>query len=159
MRTSVLVKLMRYGMVTGTLMAAWMLLSGRMETKYLLIGLGGSLLIAADTFPWKGEKPFPIARFIAFLPWHLWQVLMSNIHVSRLVWARRLRIRPRFVRIAPGMTDERAITELACAVNLTPGTLTVDIDRETMLVHALDTASARDLERHIMEDHVARIFR
>ncbi len=159
MRTPVLVKLMRYGMVTGTLMGTWLLLSGHMEIKYLVIGLVGSLLIAADTFPWRGTKPFPIVRFISFLPWHLWQVLMSNIHVSRLVWARTLRIRPRFVRITPGMPDERAIAELACAVNLTPGTLTVDVDRETMLVHALDTASARDLERHIMEDHVAKIFR
>ena len=159
MKTSVLVKFMRYGMVTGSLMGAWMLLSGRMEAKYLLIGLVGSLLIAADTFPWRGTKTFPILRFLSFLPWHLRQVLLSNIHVSRLVWARTLRIRPRFVRIAPGMTDERAIAELACAVNLTPGTLTVDVDRRTMLVHALDTASARDLERHIMEDHVAKVFR
>lgn len=151
-------KFVRYGMVVATLMGFWMLLSGRMEAKYLLIGLFGSIAIAADTFPWKGSKPFPVVRFLAFLPWHLWQVFKSNLHVAAIVWSPRLRIRPRFIRVAPGMTDERAIAELGCAVNLTPGTLTVDIDNETMLVHALDTENAQELQRHIMEDHVARIF-
>lgn len=154
-----LLTLVRYGIVVAALMGVWTILSGRMEAKYLLIGLAGSFAIAADTFPWAGRKPFPILRFLSFLPWHLWQVVLSNFHVARLVWSPRLAIRPRFIRIAPGMTDERALTELGCAVNLTPGTLTVDIDTETMLVHALDAASAEDLETHILEDHVAKVFR
>lgn len=154
-----LVKLVRYGIVVAALMGIWVVLSGRFETKYLMIGFIGSLVIAADTFPWGGRKPFPIFRFLWFLPWHFKQVVMSNLHVARLVWARKLVIRPRFIRVAPGMTDERALTELGCAVNLTPGTLTVDMDTETMLVHALDVPSATDLESHIMEDHVAKIFR
>ncbi len=153
------VKLARYGIVVAALMGIWMLLSGRTETKYILIGFIGALAIAADTFPWKGERPFPILRFISFLPWHLWQIILSNLHVVRMVWSPRLTIRPRFIRIAPGMTDERALTELGCAVSLTPGTLTVDIDTETMLVHALDADNAAELENHIMEDHVAKIFR
>lgn len=159
MPNSKFVKLIRYGIVVITLMGIWMLLSGRTETKYVLIGFIGALAIAADTFPWKGEKPFPIVRFISFLPWHLWQIVLSNLHVVRLVWSPHLNIRPRFIRIAPGMTDERALTELGCAVSLTPGTLTVDIDTETMLVHALDADNAAELENHIMEDHVAKIFR
>ena len=154
------VKIVRYGIVVATLMGLWMLLSGRTETKYLLIGFTGSLAIAADTFPWKGRRrPFPIVRFISFLPWHLWQILLSNLHVLRIVWSPQLKIHPRFIRIAPGMDDERALTELGCAVSLTPGTLTVDIDTETMLVHALDADNATELESHIMEDHVAKIFR
>lgn len=154
-----LVKFVRYGIVVAALMGIWIVLSGRFEVKYLLIGLVGSLAIAADTFPWGGRRPFPIFRFLWFLPWHFKQVVFSNFHVARLVWSPRLVIRPRFIRVAPGLTDERGLTELGCAVNLTPGTLTVDLDTETMLVHALDVASATELESHIMEDHVARIFR
>jgi multicomponent Na+:H+ antiporter subunit E len=159
MPNPILVKIARYGIVVGALMGIWLVLSGLFETKYVLIGLVGSLVIAADTFPWGGQKPFPIFRFLWFLPWHFKQVVLSNFHVARLVWSPRLVIRPRFIRVAPGLTDERGLTELGCAVNLTPGTLTVDLDTETMLVHALDVASATDLENHIMEDHVAKIFR
>src|SRR5690606_39745436 len=74
MPNSKFVKLVRYGIMVAALMGIWMLLSGRTETKYLLIGFIGSLAIATDTFPSKGGWPFPRIRFLSFFPWHLWQI-------------------------------------------------------------------------------------
>jgi len=46
----------------------------------------------------------------------------------------------------------------ANAVTLTPGTLTVDADDGAFLVHCLDEACARHLQKGSLERRIARIF-
>src|SRR5690606_19720457 len=119
------------------LYGVWILLSGRLYPQYLVIGALGSLMIAAGVFPWSQPRPFPVLRFLAFTPWHLWQIVISNLRVARSALSPRDSIQPQFVRVAPNLgaadRDGRALTVLGSAVTLTPGTLTVDISPEGML--------------------------
>jgi multicomponent Na+:H+ antiporter subunit E len=101
---------------------------------------------------------FRAGRFLMFLPWLIMQVFISNVRVARAVLSRRMPIRPMFISQAPGVRGERALTMLGSSTTLTPGTLTIDIDRDEMLVHALDEKSAQDTRDQIIAQRVARVF-
>ncbi|MEE8130099.1 MAG: Na+/H+ antiporter subunit E, partial [Vicinamibacterales bacterium] len=47
---------------------------------------------------------------------------------------------------------------LANSITLTPGTVTLDVNGDEFLVHALTEASARDLERGTMPDKVSQLY-
>ena len=149
----------RFVLTVLVLLAIWLLLSGKTDAMHLGFGVVGSVVIAAAFFPWEDRTPFPILRFMAFLPWQLWQILISNLRVARMVLGSGEDIQPRFIRMPPGVRTDDALTLLGCAITLTPGTLTVDVDGEALFVHALDETSARDVEQGVMSERVHRVFR
>ncbi len=63
----------------------------------------------------------------------------ANIDVTRLVLARTMVIRPGFLEVPMEASTDFEITSLANAITLTPGTITVHVDRprRTILIHAL----------------------
>lgn len=148
----------RFALVVATLFGVWLLLSGLIDAKYLLIGAVASIIIALGAFSWTSARPFPVIRFLKFIPWHLTQVVISNLRVARVALSLRPGIEPEFVRMDPKMEDERALATLGCAITLTPGTLTVDIGPTEMMVHALDASSGRDIRRGVMAGRVGRVF-
>lgn len=149
----------RFALVVGGLFGVWLLLSGLFYAKYLLIGAGGSIVIALGAFSWTSARRFPVIRFVGFIPWHLTQVVISNLRVVRVALSLRARIKPQFVWIKPEMEDEWALTTLGCGLTLTPGTLSVEFDSNELLVHALDATSARDIREGMMAKRVAGVFK
>ncbi|MEX0742040.1 MAG: Na+/H+ antiporter subunit E [Phycisphaeraceae bacterium] len=142
----------------GTLIAIWVLLSGKFDLLHLGLGVVGSLLLTASFMRTRQGKPFPFLRFFAFVPWHLWQVAISNLRVSKVAISPQPKIQPSFIERDPLVHSDRALTVLGCAVTLTPGTLTVEIEPGRYLVHALDDLSAQDIEQDVMAKRVAQVF-
>lgn len=142
----------------GTLIAIWVLLSGKFDALHLGLGVVGSLLIAASLYPPREGRPFPLMRFLAYVPWQLWQVVISNVRVTKVALSPRSKIRPSFIERDPMVRSEQAMTLLGCGITLTPGTLTVEMEAGHCLVHALDDVSASDIERDVMAKRVAAVF-
>jgi multicomponent Na+:H+ antiporter subunit E len=101
---------------------------------------------------------FHPARFVVYLPWLTWQIFVSNLRVARVVLSPRMNIRPTFISQPPGVQGDRALTLLGMSTTLTPGTLTVDIRRDEIFVHALDAQSAQDMRDGIIAAEVATVF-
>ena len=74
----------------------------------------------------------------------LWDVIVSNMEVTRRVLGPESAIRPGFLRVPLDLTDDWAITTLAGIITMTPGTLTADVaeDRSYLLVHAFHVDDA-----------------
>jgi len=152
----------RFVLTAAVLYAVWIVLSGRFYPQYLVIGAIGSIAIAMGLFPWRSQTLFPLIRFIAFLPWLLLQIVISNLRVARTALSPLSSIQPQFVKVDPGLgalnANERALTILGCAITLTPGTLTVDITPDELYVHALDAESAQDIREGTMARRVVGMF-
>lgn len=142
----------------STLILIWWILSAKFDLLHFGVGVLGSLVIAANFYSSRGTTEFPLFRFIAFIPWHLTQVVLSNLRVARLALTPGTKFEPSFVHRAPNMTNTHGLALLGFGITLTPGTLTVDISPTHMLVHALDKASAEDIEGEIMARKVRRVF-
>ena len=83
-----------------------------------------------------------IVRLIWFV-WYLlifiWECLKANVDVAYRVLHPRLPIRPGTIKVKVGLTSDIGLTFLANSITLTPGTTTVDIDRQAgfMYIHML----------------------
>lgn len=135
-------------------------MSGKADVLHLGFGVLASIVITITALPplFRSEV-LPWRNFFSFIPWHLYQVVVSNLRVARVILQRHPRIKPSFVITSPNVKGDQALTLLGFAVTLTPGTLTVDIDDQSMLIHALDEASAQDVKDKVMAKRVNGVFR
>lgn len=86
-----------------------------------------------------------VVRATVFLPYLLYAVGRANVAMAAVLLDPRLPIDPSVVRVpAPEGRLQRAL--LANAVTLTPGTLTVDVDGDELVVHALTRETRAELE-------------
>jgi multicomponent K+:H+ antiporter subunit E len=94
----------------------------------------------------------------------LWDIVVSNVVVARLVLDPRSAPQPAWVPVPLDLRHDGAVTLLASIITMTPGTVScvVDDERWEILVHALDcedpTALAEQIKsryeaplRHIFE--------
>jgi multicomponent Na+:H+ antiporter subunit E len=95
-----------------------------------------------------------VFRATVFLPYLLYAVVRANLAMAYVVLHPRLPIEPSVIRVpAPEGRIARAL--LANSITLTPGTLTVDLVDDELVVHALTAGSRADLEAGALARAVA----
>ena len=146
------------------LFAFWVLLSGQFDAFHLTLGAICSSLVAYLYHDLLfanvrvGDMRIVAWRFITYIPWLLYQILMSNIHVASLVLRRKMPIDPRIVTFKTKLETDISCVALANSITLTPGTITMEIRDGVYYVHALSKKVADELRAGEMEDRVAHIF-
>ena len=76
-----------------------------------------------------------IAWFLCYIAVFLWECLKANIDVALRVLHPGLPIRPGTVRVRVNLKSDAGLTLLANSITLTPGTTSVDIDREKGILY------------------------
>lgn len=84
-------------------------------------------------------------RLLLYLPWLGWQVVLSSLQVAWVVIHPKMPISPRVVRFDTDLPHELARLTLANSITLTPGTVTLDVEGDAFVIHALTTSSASAL--------------
>lgn len=146
----------------------WVSLSGQFDVFHLSLGAISCAIIAPlskDLFfsEKKAEKKHlhQILRFIKYLPWLLYQILLANLYVAYLVLHPNMDrlIDPRIIRFKIKLKTDISLTTFANSITLTPGTITVLFKENSFYVHAIDRKVAEDLLTGEMEDRVDRIYK
>ena len=145
--------------------AFWILLSGKFDLFHLTLGVISSLLVAVISgdllFQDKDHrgKIAETGRFLCYLPWLLYEIIFSTLHVTYLALHPRMkeRIDPRIVTFKTKLRKDLSLVTLANSITLTPGTITILIQDGKCFVHALSSKTAEGLPGE-MEDRVARVF-
>jgi multicomponent K+:H+ antiporter subunit E len=83
----------------------------------------------------------------------LWDIVVSNIAVARLVLGPMSRPRPAWVPVPLALTTPTATTLLASIITTTPGTVSCTIDEQNRLiwVHALDCSDPAQMAADIKQ--------
>ena len=127
--------------LSAMLALSWLLLQHSVEPVNLLsAALIGVVIprVLHDFLPRPSKiKVLPAVRLTRFV---LWDILMSNIAVAKLVLGPMSRPQPAWVAVPLTLTHPTAISLLAAIITTTPGTVscTVDEEQHVILVHALD---------------------
>ena len=141
----------------------WLIFSGHYDSLHLALGVVCSFLVAVAshdlliqdvTVPNKLLKAW---RFLHYVPWLLYQVVLANLHVVALVIDPR-KIRPQVIRFKTELTSELALVSLGNSITLTPGTITMDIVDGEFFVHAVSDKVAQNLLTGEMEQRIAHVF-
>ena len=107
-----------------------------------------------------GQRLGEAGRFISYLFWLLWQIVLANVHVFKLAMtdAGQDEMSPRVVKLKTKLKSDFAKFVYANSITLTPGTITIQIKGSEYLVHAISAAVAKDLKSGEMERRVAAVF-
>ena len=152
----------RFG-VFVILFAFWIVFSGHFDTLHLGLGLACSALVASLSYDLmlpdalSARALTKAGRFLSYVPWLLYQVVLANLDVVYLV-LRPGKIRPQIVRFKTGLKSDLAKVALGNSITLTPGTITMDISDDEFVVHAVSDKAAASLIEGAMERRVARVF-
>jgi multisubunit Na+/H+ antiporter MnhE subunit len=131
----------------------------------LVTGAASAGLVAALLAGTLFEEPPTVRRSLPrfvraalFLPYLLWEVVRANLAVAAVVLRPSLPIDPATVEVPLEGRGrfERAL--LANAITLTPGTLSVDVTEEALLVHTLTAGSREELETGSLARAVRFVF-
>lgn len=156
---------MPLALATGaTIFVFWLVISASLSPGDLLLGavLSAVLGVWSVQFLWAGAAPrislHQLFALLRYLPGFSLKVFRSAVHVARVVLDPRLPISPRLITCHTGLRREISRIAFAQSVSLTPGTLTVDMDGGTFLVHCLDEQSATRILSGELERQIARVF-
>ena len=132
------------------LLLLWLGLSGHFEPLLLLIGLASTVLAVflAKRMEVLDHESHPIhltGRLFRFWGYLSREVVLANIDVIKRILTPGKSISPQLVKLPlPQQTDLGKVI-YANAITLTPGTVSVQLDRSEITVHALAKESAEEL--------------
>jgi len=147
--------------LTVTMACLWLMLSGMFKTQLLVLGVMSVVLVVflANRMRVLEHRGQPIYfRFLHILEywgWLLYQILLSNIDVTKRVWSPELNIKPTLRRVTATPDTELGRVVYANSITLTPGTTAINFTPDDdILVHALHEDSLVELEAGDMARHV-----
>ena len=109
---------------------------------------------------------YTLLKFIKILPDILFyaivlliEIVKANFSITKLVLAPEVEVEPCLVKFNTPLKTNAARVALANSITLTPGTITVSLEGNELLVHALNREIAKGLEGSIFERLLARMER
>ena len=140
------------------LLIFWTILSFRVTITILIIGVFVSSVVVFYNYDLIFNKKEAtsltlrvIRRFLTLFFVLVYNIVKSNIQVAKIVLSRKMPIDPGFVKIKNPLKKELNQAFFANAITLTPGTLTVEMDDEHIVVHGLQKEHVHQLEDSKME--------
>lgn len=140
----------------------WLLLSGHYTPFLMAAGLASSLLIVwfSDRFmsvlDREGHPVHLTVNALTYWPWLLWEIAKAAWDVTKRIIDPKLPISPVLVRLKASQHSEVGRVIYANSITLTPGTITMELERDNLLVHALTREGAASLEGGDMDRRVSR---
>lgn len=152
--------------LTVMVVIVWALLHNGLSAGVLASGIVLGVAIPRLTARFWPERPTlgPSRKVIAYVLLVMWDIVVANVHVARLVLFRPAgSLRSRFICVPLDLRVPEAITVLAGTVTMTPGTVSCDLsaDGRCLLVHCLDVgdeAAAVALIKSRYESRLQEIF-
>ena len=140
------------------LLGFWFILSTKIDFTIAIIGFFASLLVVFYNFDliFNDQEVTKLTlrsliSFVALCFVLLKNIVKSNIEVAKIVLNPKLPIKPGFVKIRNPLKKELNQALYANAITLTPGTLSVDVDQDFILVHGLNMDLVKNLEHSDLE--------
>jgi multicomponent Na+:H+ antiporter subunit E len=153
--------MLRTASLALALFVFWLLLSGHYTVWLVVSGLVISILLAlaGRRLGFADEEGHPVDRLLSGLlywPWLAREIVTSSISVTKIILDPKLPISPQLFHTKVSARTSVGVATYANSITLTPGTITVGIDREhdRFLVHALTRAGADDVEAGEMDGRV-----
>ncbi len=136
---------MRLGYLIGLailLSALWLAFSGLYKPRMLFFGLSSIIicLVLVSRLRLLDREAAPYFRLPVYLSYWVWlmiEILKANWIVIRACLRAELDIQPALVKVATTCRTDLAKTVFANSITLTPGTVTLEVEGDWMLVHGL----------------------
>ena len=151
------------------LFVVWTVANGSLALPVAALGLVVTFLLArtfaarSDTWRRISWTPQAARHFFAYTGVFLVELVKANLMMMRIVYSPRIAITPGIVKIRTKLTSPIGRLALANTIALTPGSLVLDIEDDTLLIHWLDVqttdvAAATENIAGPYETHLEKVF-
>lgn len=134
----------------------WIIFNGKITTEIVIFGI----VIAAAVFAFvckfmdyslKKEKNFymRIGFFVKYVIILVIEIVKANMSVIQMILTGREIMEPVIVKFKTNLKSNTARVLLANSITLTPGTITVSLYEDQLIVHCLDKSLAEGIEDSI----------
>ncbi|WP_049987604.1 monovalent cation/H+ antiporter subunit E [Halobellus rufus] len=128
-----------YLAVAGSL-APFELATGGLTALLATVAFANVSFVTSPSLRRTGRRA---VRLLVFVPYLVWEITKANVAIAYIILHPDLPIDPEMRRFRGAVWGNLPVTTLGNSITLTPGTLTVDVGRDGLVIHTL-TASARD---------------
>jgi len=155
---------MRIARTAVVLFAFWIAITGTLDPVELAVGATLSIALGtwATRFLWVSDAPVltlrQTGRFLFYLGYLIKSIVIAAIGVAEVVLESHMPIEPVVVTHRTSFTRLVSRVAFANSITLTPGTLTVDMDENTFLIHCLHERFADDIASGELERRISRVF-
>lgn len=145
------------------LLVFWMLLSGEFDVVLITSAVVSCLLVSymshdlliGDADIRVGAKR--LIRFLKYFPWLFYQIILSNIDLVYRTLHPGMPIDPVIVKFKNDFKTEMGMAILANSITITPGTVTIEVNKNEFIVHAIGKEPAEGLLAGEMQKRVKEI--
>ena len=136
---------------TAFLFVFWLLLSGHLEPLMLGLGLVSVVLtvILVKRMTLVDHESYPLhlsPKIPAFLAFIMQEIVKANIDViKRIITFKSTSIGPQLIEVPASLKTDLGRVIYANSITLTPGTVSIDVSDDKILVHALTREAAEEL--------------
>lgn len=148
----------------ATLIASWLLWSGHFDNPFLL--LLGALSVAFSIYlslrmgVVDGEG-VPVQLGLRpvtwYAPWLIKEIVISNIEVTQIIIDPALPLKRNLVQVTASQKTALGRVILANSITLTPGTVSVNVEGDKIIVHAISFEGAEEDMSGEMDERVCRL--
>ena len=144
----------------------WLIFNGRITFEIIVVGAFISFML--DVFIRKvlrlnltvrnlfmAVKILP--HIVVYVVVLLVEIIRSNLAITKLVLSPHIDVEPCLVKFKTPLKTDAARVALANSITLTPGTITVSLEGDNLLVHALNREIADGLEGSMFERLLSRM--
>jgi len=151
----------RAASLAGTLFVFWLLLSGMFVPFLLGMGVASVVAVALlarrmDVIDHEGHPVHLGPGTFRYWPWLAMEIVKSGWSVTKVILDPKLPIDPAMVRFRPGQRTQVGLAVHANSITLTPGTVSIEVTADEILVHALVRESAEGMEGGEMDERVSQ---
>lgn len=149
-------------------MGFWYIMSGFFDLTHSLMGVLSVGFVLAINHRLKVysfyEDETDVLKEMRFLRvpyyflWLLMQIVISGIHVAKILLSPSLPIETSIVRFKVNFPNPHCKVILGNSITLTPGTLTVDIQGDEFIVHSISPVSFEGIASDEMPQQVLKLF-
>ncbi len=148
----------------------WLLITQTFTLKFFLMGAAASFVVAWICMPLftirnlsqtKSYFVFDVSlvKFAYYFIWLMKELILANIDVAKVVLKKSLPIEPCVLCFRVNFDNPLAIALLANSITLTPGTVTLHVNKSNIFeIHALTSGAAEGILSGAMAKKVAWLY-
>ena len=132
---------------------AWIVFNGNLTLEIALFGVVIAMGMFAFICKFMDYSIHKELRFYKLVPVFFQyifllvkEIIQANLTVCRMILSRKEIMEPVIVHVHTNLKTETARVILANSITLTPGTITVSLTDDDLLVHCLDKSLAEGME-------------
>ncbi|MBO5373404.1 MAG: Na+/H+ antiporter subunit E [Lachnospiraceae bacterium] len=131
----------------------WILLNGQFTWEIFFFGIviaGAMYAFICKFLDYSIETDILIVRKLPYILLYIlvliWEIIKANVGAIQLALSYRREIDPVIVKFKTDLKTDVAKVVLANSITLTPGTITVAMEDDELIVHALDVDLVKGID-------------